>query len=239
MPGTRSTRSLLAVTTTLLIGVLAVSACSKKKDKATPTPSSLPAGSTLLADSANAMRDVQSVHFKLTANGAIEGLTLHSAEGDLKRNGDAKGSATIDEGGAIISLEFVIVGPTIYIKGPTGGFQGIPLSLASSVYDPSAILDPDRGITKVLTSASSPEALALEKVNGADAYKVKFNPDIAALSTLVPGATIGSTATVWVDATTKRCVKGEFVWPAAGSNAGGTVTIEFSDFDKPVDISAP
>jgi lipoprotein LprG len=228
------------LTTTLLVAVLAVSGCSKKKkDDNSPPPSSLPAGATLLSESAEAMRNVQSVHFKLTANGSIQGLQLHSAEGDLKRDGDAKGNATLDEGGAIVSIEFVIVGPTIYIKGPTGGYQSVPLALASTVYDPSAILDPDRGITKVLTSASNPETKAKEQVNGADAYKVSFTPDIAALATLVPGATIGSTATVWVDAATKRCVKGTFDWPASGGNAGGTVTIEFSDFDEPIDVSPP
>jgi lipoprotein LprG len=236
MPRTRSTRALYAFTAALLAGALALTGCKDKKDSTLPNDA--PDGATLLSESATAMENVQSVHFTLTANGSINGLQLHSAEGDLKKSGDAKGSATVDEG-ALISLEFVIIGETIYLKGPTGGYQSLPLALASTVYDPSAILDPDRGVVKLLRTATNAKTVAKEQVAGADAYKVTFTPDITALGALVPGATAGSTATVWVDAATKRTVKGEFVWPAAGGNAGGTVTITFSDFDKPVDISAP
>ena len=41
------------------------------------------------------------------------------------------GTATVEQFGATVSLEFVIVGDSLYLKGPTGGFQKLPLSLAS------------------------------------------------------------------------------------------------------------
>lgn len=237
MSRSRSTRALFAFTAAVLVTTLALSACTKKK-KDNTLPSDAPAGATLLSESATAMRDVQTVHFALTATGQLSGLSLHSAEGDLLKSGDAKGSAIVNQG-ALVSLEFVIVGATIYLKGPTGGYQSLPLALASTIYDPSAILDPERGVVKLLSSATNAQTVAKDQINGADAYKVTFTPDITALGALVPGATAGSTAAVWVDAANKRTVKGEFALPASGSAAGATVVITFSDFDKPVTVSAP
>ena len=50
----------------------------------------------------------------------------------------------------------MLVGGELYIKGLTGGFTKVPAALAGSVYDPSAILDPDKGVAKVLSSVQNP-----------------------------------------------------------------------------------
>ena len=52
----------------------------------------------------------------------------------------------------------MLVGGKLYLKGATGGFAEVPAALAGSVYDPSAILDPDKGVAKVLASVTEPDA---------------------------------------------------------------------------------
>src|SRR5581483_1287181 len=139
--------SILALTVT---GSL--TGCSKKK-----SPTSLPAGTQLMADGATAMSNVQSAHFVLTVDGQINGLALSRAEGDLTKEGKAKGTATIDSSGIKVEAAFVIVDQSLYLKLATGGYQKLPLAVAATVYDPSAILDPNRGVAQLLRTAKNPK----------------------------------------------------------------------------------
>lgn len=232
----RTSRALAALTAL----TLALTGCTaKKKDDPAPPGGDLPAAEQLVASAALAMAGVKTVHFTLDVNGKIAGLTLKHAEGDLTREGAAKGKATIAQFGATVEGEFVIVDKKLYLKGPTGGFQELPLAAASTLYDPSAILDPARGVAKLLSAARNPKVLGTEKVDGADAYKVGLDTDPVSLSAIIPGATEGITAVLWLDSATKKLVKGEFTVPASGDDTGGTVVATFTKYDDPVTVSAP
>jgi lipoprotein LprG len=203
------------------------------------TTTDLPPASQLLAASVVAVKDVKSVHFTLDVQGTVGDIAVHHADGVLTRSGDAKGTATVEQLGATVEVQFVVVGDKLYVKGPTGGFQQLPLSLASSVYDPSAILDPDRGMAKLLGSVSNARTEAKEQVGGKDAYRVAVTPAPGSMNALVPGLPDNVTGKIWLAADAKRPVKGEFTVPGSASDKGGTVTITFTDYDAPVTISAP
>jgi lipoprotein LprG len=221
----------------LLILLLAgLAACSGKRDQAN---ANLPAGDSLLKESAAAMREVKTVTFAIEADGTIGGLALRRANGQLTKEGSAKGNAQIGSGAASLQLDFVVVGDTFYLKGLTGGWQKVPLATASSVYDPSAILDPDRGIAKVLSTASDGRTEAKEKVGTVETYRVAAKLDPAALSAVVPGVGDGVTGKLWIAADNKRLTKATFVVPATDGNDPVNVTVTFSDFDASVNISAP
>jgi lipoprotein LprG len=164
---------------------------------------------------------------------------VHHAEGSLTKDGAAKGTATIDELGATVEVQFIVVDKKLFLKGPTGGFQEIPSAMAASVYDPSAILDPDRGVSKLLTVIKDAHTEAKESVNGQDAYRIAVKPAPGSLDTLIPGIGDNVTGKLWIAADSKRVVKAEFTVPANGSDKGGTITLTFSDYDAPVSISAP
>jgi lipoprotein LprG len=223
----------------LLAALVAVTSCTNSTDKKTDeSTGSLPDGATLLSESATAMRDIKTAKFLITADGAISGLSLRRAEGTLTREGDAEGTAQIEQSGTSVDLTFVIVGDKIYIKGPTGGYQELPLSLASSVYDPSAILDPDQGIAKVLSTATDAKTEAGEAVDGTDAWRVALTANGADLAKIIPGVTGNPPGKVWLGKEDKRLHKAVFTLPAEGG-ATGTVTVTFQQFDAPADIKAP
>lgn len=211
-------------------------ACTPDKDgngAGEATAASLPAGETLVKESAAAMREIKTAQFLITADGEIAGLSLRRAEGTLTREGSAKGTAQVEQAGSLVELEFVIVGDKLYLKGATGGYQTLPLTLAATVYDPSAILDPDRGITKVLETATGATTEASEPVDGKDAWRVAVNTTGTALAALIPGSTGNITAKLWIADADKRLLKATFTM------SGGTVTVTFKEFDAPVTISAP
>jgi lipoprotein LprG len=229
-------RTLRAVAALSLFAIV-LTGCSKKNKEA--SPSELPTGTQLMADGAKAMGEVKTVHFTLGVTGKISGLTIHGAEGDLTKEGNAKGKAKIEQLGLIIESEFVMVGKDLYLKGPTGGFQQLPASMAATVYDPSAILDPNRGAPKLLTTAKNPKTEAKEQLDGKEVYRVSFEPDTAALQALVGTQLPGVKGLVWLDAATKRIAKAEFKVPPSGGNPEGTVTVTFTKYDEPVTIVAP
>ena len=228
-------RPLLALLTVLV----ALASCTPDKAKTTAAADTLPAGDTLLKDSAAAMRDIKTAQFLITADGAIAGLSLRRAEGTLTKEGNAKGTAQIDQSGANVELSFVIVGDKIYLKGPTGGYQALPLTLAASVYDPSAILDADRGIAKVLSTATDAKTEASESVDGTAAWRVAATMAGTDLAAVVPGTTGNVPGKAWISTADKRLLKATFTLPDSGDAKGGTVTVTFKEFDAPVTISAP
>ncbi|GAA2371498.1 lipoarabinomannan carrier protein LprG [Catellatospora methionotrophica] len=218
---------------------LTLTGCTSKADEPSTPPADLPAAQTLLLDGAKAMAEVKSAHFVIDVNGKISGLTLKRAEGDLTQQGSAQGSATIEQFGTAIEAKFVIVGSDLYLQGATGGYQKLPLAAAATVYDPSAILDPNRGVAKLLSSVKTATTQAKETVDGKETYKIQVEPDPVALAALIPGVGTGVTGHVWLDATSKQLVKGEFLIPAKGSDPAGTVTVTFTKYNDPVTISAP
>jgi len=225
----------------LLVVLVALTSCTDKKPKTNGNQAAgdLPAGDSLLKDSAAAMRDIKTAKFLITADGAVAGLNLRRAEGTLTKEGNAQGTAQIDQAGLNVELTFVIVGDKIYLKGPTGGYQTLPLALAASVYDPSAILDPDRGIAKVLSTAADPKTEAKEAVDGKDAWRVAAKMSANDLVTIVPGVTGAVPGKLWISTSDKRLLKAAFTVPDVGDTKGGTVTVTFKEFDAPATISAP
>jgi lipoprotein LprG len=217
-----------------LFAVLAALASCNDKPKAADAPAAkLPAGDTLLKESAAAMAEIKTAQFLITSDGTVAGISLRRAEGTLTREGQAKGTAQLDQSGSTVELTFVIVGDKIYVKGPTGGYQTFPLQLAATVYDPSAILDPDRGIAKVLSTATGSTTEAAEQVDGKDAWRVATTADATALATVIPGVKGTVPGKVWISQSDKRLLK------AAFTLTGGTVTVTFKEFDAPATISAP
>jgi lipoprotein LprG len=234
----RSAKSLLIVASLALV-TGALGACHKDATTATTAATgSLPAGKDLLTQAQTAMGNVQTVHFTVDIDGTLKSVPLQKADGVLTKAGDAKGTATISELGATIEADFVLVGDSFYLKALTGGYQKMDASSATKVYDPSAILDPNLGVPKLLATAQNPKTVGQTTINGKTAYQVNLTPDPATLKALIPGADAGTTGSVWIDKDSNRVVKGVFTIPStAGKTATATVTLD--NYDAPVTISAP
>jgi lipoprotein LprG len=199
-------------------------------------------GAALLRDSANAMKDVKSAHFTLKVNGSINGLSVHSAQGDLTKEGGpsgaAKGTVNMELLGNLFEGEFVLVEDSIYIKGPTGGYQQLPAALVSAVYDPSAILNPDKGIAKVLASVQNPKFEGTETVDGQATNKVSGRAAKDVVSSIVPGVDSDVDITFWLRQDNKQPMKAEAKLPGSDGKTA-SVEVTLSDVDKPVKITKP
>jgi lipoprotein LprG len=213
--------------------LLALVACTSSGSSGSPTAAT-PTPAELLASSSTAMAEVSSAHFALTVAGDLPSITVQQAQGDLTAAGDAKGTASIVQFGQLIEAEFVLVGGQLYLKGPTGGFNQVPAALAGSVYDPAAILNPDKGVAKVLGSVTNP---AITGTDGSD-WVVTGTVPAEVAGGLVPGLNTD--------------VDGQFTIAMSGAQLSGavftldgadgqpaTVTVDLSELNTPVSITAP
>ena len=237
MPGRRTivTAALLA-----LVALAGAGGCSDDKDKpAAKSGGDLPAGDGLLRESATAMKAVETVKFTIEITGKPGGVPLRKVEGQFAKAGNAKGKVQLDQAGTLSELEYVVIGTTAYIKGPTGGWQSVPLSVASSVYDPSAILDPERGIAKLIQTASGGKTEAQEEADGVDAYRVAAGFGSTVVSALVPGFGAGASGQVWIGTKDKLPVRIKLQMPATEGGEASTVLVNLTDYNAPASISAP
>ena len=220
----------------LLVLLVAVSGCSGSSG--TPTAASTtappPTASEILAASATAMAEVTSAAFNLTVDGQLPSVTVQSAKGVLNADGDAQGTAAIVQFGQLIEVEFVLAGGQLYIKGVTGGFTQVPASLAGSVYDPSAILDPTRGVAKVISSVQSPTIAGSE----GDSWLISGSVPADVAAGLVPGITDDVSGLFTISKGSSELTSADLTLDGADGKPA-TVKVELSAFNEPVSISPP
>jgi lipoprotein LprG len=235
-----ATRARLLTGVTAVLGallVLALAACGASG----PTAPPLPPGPQLLSGAATAMAGVTSASVNLQVDPALMEVPVRSATGKLTTTGEATGTATLNQGGASSEVRFVITRGILFLQGPTGRYQRIPLAFAASIFDPTALLSADRGVPALLRTAQNGVTEAEDAVNGAPAYRVRtaLNPDLVA--SVVPGLSGATSGLVWIDKASSRLVKAQLDVPTDGKPGGPTVpvTVTLSDFNAPVSIQPP
>ncbi|WP_030145139.1 LppX_LprAFG lipoprotein [Spirillospora albida] len=184
--------------------------------------------------SATAMGNLKSVGFTVSSDGTTP-IMVKGADMKLLRGGDAQGTLTIERSGQNVEMKVVALGPVIYLNPGTGGWQRLPKALAAGTYDPSAVLDPERGIAKLLGSVTGPRAEAEEKVNGKETYRVGVTLPKDRIAGLVPGIDSDLRGRLWVNKADNRLVKVRGQFP----DGKGAVVIDCTEFDVPYKISAP
>jgi lipoprotein LprG len=226
--------AVLACTATVTMG--ATTACSSEEPA-----DDLPDGAGLLEDAAATTAEIESAHFTLTVNGEVPGLDVRSAEGDLTREGGgggaAQGTVAMNLLGQLFEGEFVLVEDSVWIKGPTGDYQELPASMVRNLYDPGAILDPERGVANVLSNVQDPATDGTEDVAGVATYRVKGKASRDVVANLVPGVDSDVEITFWLSQEDgHQPVKASVAVPADGNP---TVDVTLSDIGKQVDITPP
>jgi lipoprotein LprG len=229
LPGTANLRLAAALFVAFVFAL--ITSCSSGTAN---NQQALPDGNRLLADSAAAMKAVNTTHFTISAQGDVPGVSLRYADGQLTEQGKAKGIARIQEDGRVVQHDFVITGDTLYLRDPaSGNYQKLPTAVTGVMYNPTVILNPDKGIPAVLASAKNATTKAREMIARVDTYKVQATFPRESLSTLVPGITEETTGTLWIATQGSRLVEAQF------RLGNGLVSAHFADYDAPVTINAP
>jgi hypothetical protein len=221
-------------------------ACTSKDNT---DPSTWPDGTELVAASSEVMGTLTSVHLRVDLEPPLgSNPAIKRADLDLTNAGDTKGDLEIQpQGGAMTSLKLITLGATaadpdgksyIYLTG-TGWIE---YAILSETYDTAALLRPGQGLSAQLSTATEAKTVGSEKIDGVDSWKVSVTFDNKTIEALVP-AELGDhvlTGEVWLAKDSHYMVKAAVHVPAnAGVNPASEVTLTLSNFNQPVEISAP
>ncbi len=201
---------------------------------ATVPTATVPTAAQLLTAAATAMAGLTSAHFTLTVRGKLPELKVQGAQGDLTSVGDARGTAKMTEFEQLVEVDFVVVGKVLYLKGPTGGFTKLPAALAGEVYDPTAILQADKGVAAVLRHVITPG----KPTPVGSSYTITGTVPKATAAALVPGITSDAMGTFTIDKASSR-LTGVVLHLAGSDGKPAAVDLALSDFNKAVTVSAP
>jgi lipoprotein LprG len=228
------------VATVLAVSLATVAAaCSSSGGSDGSSTAPLPAASGLLQASARAMQDVHSARFDLSGKGSIAGVEVDSAQGTVTSDGRAQGTVKIVQNGALAELQLVVVGGDIYIKGPTGRFAKLPAAAAGATFDPSQILNPDRGLGLLLKFATEGTSVGEEDVGGVATYRVEAELDGSLVSHLMPLPAANKVPGIlWIAKDGSQLVQIMVNAPQAGGKTA-QLTLHLSDFGLSVNITPP
>ena len=220
--------------TVLTAGTLALAVAGCAGETADPAE--------LLAEATTVLADTTSAHFVLTSEGVPEGgAALLGGEGDVVRPDGFAGDLDVALAGASASVEVISVDGVLYAQLPfASGFTETDPALIG-IADPGAFLAPDGGVTRLLAEASNPVAEGEERLGETVVQRVavELPPDVVADVLAAADGADPFEAVLAIDPETAQlrsaAITGEFLGPDVES----TYTIELSDYDEPIEISAP
>ncbi|GAA1969464.1 LppX_LprAFG lipoprotein [Amycolatopsis minnesotensis] len=174
----------------LSLGLLG--ACSASPDTSGP----LPGGTELTGSAAEALKNLRSTHFRLGVSGTIPGLPIRSIEGAANRDGTGAGHADVQESAEKFDdVTYTVASGVAKVSGKTT----LPRTLdVPAEYDPATLLDPGKGLRRVLLAATAVTTEASEPLDKVGAYRLTGKLAGPVISGLIPGITADVDVKFWV-----------------------------------------
>lgn len=196
-----------------------------------------------LADSAEAMKGLQSFHFvyevtKPEDAPRPEGLEIARIVGDVIADGNMQATIDLLQNGVPLQIEFVAAGETHYVQDPTSQkWQSMP-----AAFSPIGTLNLNTGAIQILERIADPEYVGTEDIGGVRTHHIKGQVAAAEVAAIA-----GSTTTdepfegdVWIGADDGLVRRILVLGSATASEPAGTLrTIDLSAFDEPLEIVPP
>jgi hypothetical protein len=200
---------------------------------------------TILESTARRLDAVKSVHFTVAIEGAAfidtERTTqLRSANGDIVPPDQMQTKLTASLASVNFDVSLVAIGSDRYMTNPITGQWG-PAE-AGFDYSPTVLFDKQQGLSTVLGKLRDVEQLAVEKVNGVDAYHLRGKADRATIEPLTSGAIDGDPIGVefWIAKDSFNLIKLILTEPQTPDKPQPAVwTLTFDKYDAPVTITKP
>jgi lipoprotein LprG len=212
----------------------------------TPVPTPTPTPAEISAQVGQATQASPSFHFEIALSGkpvfadSSNMFAVSSIVGDLKRPDGVLATLKVSAGGGVSEIKSVSLAGKQYITNPiTLAWQCLP---PGATFDPAILFDPNKGFERLLQQEFQNVALVgIEEVAGTPSYHLRGTLPGAALKEISGGLLGAGDAKVdlWADTATKRASKLVLVDSATDAANPTTWTIEFSEYEKAVDVREP
>lgn len=196
----------------------------------------------LLAKAKKTLDDTQSLHFVLSSSGAPStGTVLTGGYGDIARPSSFAGTLKVQVSGASVNLKVVSVNGKVYAQLPFASSFSLIDPKTFGFGDPGALLDPQTGISQLLTKAQNPKLGAKKRVNGEVVQEVTADLPGQLVADLLtskdPSKPVHATFSIATDSGQLR--RAALTGPFFTADADGTYTLDLSNFGEHVTITAP
>jgi hypothetical protein len=195
----------------------------------------------LLDQARTTLDETQTVHFVLTSDGAPgTGTLLLGGEGDVARPASFAGVLHVQAAGSSLDLPVVSVDGTVYAQIPfTEGYSVVdPADYGFG--DPGALLDPDTGISSLLSAAEDAELGDERRVAGEVVREVTVSIPgervEEVLTSADPSRPVAARMSIASDS--GQLLRAELTGPFFSAD-DSTFILELSDYGADVEITAP
>jgi lipoprotein LprG len=162
-------------------------------------------------------------------------------EGDIARPASFSGTLSVTALGGAIDVDVVSVDGTVYAQLPFAQGFSVVDPAQFGVGDPGALLDPDTGISQLLTGAQDAQLGEEKRVDGEVVREVTASipGDLVeqVLTSQDPAQEVRARMSIATGSGQLRRV--ELTGPFFTADQDGTYTLALSDFGADVEITAP
>jgi LppX_LprAFG lipoprotein len=196
----------------------------------------------LLAQAKRTLDGTESLHFVLDSEGAPDtGTELVGGEGDIARPASFEGTLQVLALGSTLDLAVVSVDGTVYAQLPfTSGYSVVDPG-QFGFGDPGALIDPETGISQLLSEAEDAELGEERRVDGEVVREVTADLPGDLVEQLLtsedPSRPVQARFSIAVDS--GELLRAELTGPFFSAEDDATYTLELSDFGADVEITAP
>jgi LppX_LprAFG lipoprotein len=200
------------------------------------------AAPALLAKARQTINAASAAHFTVSSTRLpSSGTTLKSGTGDLARPGELRGTFQIAIDGLPTNISIIETGGKFYVKLPFASSYQITSPSKFGFGDPAQLIDPNTGVSRLLTQISGPKVTGKTRVNGEVLENIsgtvpgsdvtEFLPDVAPSQPvqLVLGINPSSAQVRQVQVT----------GPFAQATTQSTYLVTLTDYNEAVTITAP
>jgi hypothetical protein len=196
----------------------------------------------LLAKAKTTLDSTKTVHFVLSSTGAPStGTLLTGGNGDIARPSSFGGTLKVQAAGSTVDLKVVSVGGTVYAQLPFAQTYSVIDPAAFGFGDPGKLLDPQTGISQLLTKATNAELGDEKRVGGEVVREVTADLPGQLVADLLtskdPSKTVKATFLIATESGQLR--RATLTGPFFSADQSGTYTLELSGFGADVTITAP
>lgn len=208
----------------------------------TPPSVDLKNGAALLEQTSQVTEMMHTVHIVMNVDKNVQGVPVQTLTGNVTNQPTvaAQGDGRFRIGQDYVEVKFVVVDGTLYAQLAGASYKNF--GQAQKIYDPAVILNKDLGLGHLLQSVQNPAVSGDEALAGTPTVKITGTVDSTVVDKIVPSksqdggpATSGSLPiTVWVTtASPHNLVQAQITM------GKGNVTLQTSDWQKPVTITKP
>lgn len=197
----------------------------------------------LLRDAKRGVDSAASMHFTLSsANVAGTGTLISGGQGVAKRPDGFAGSLVVTISGFTVTVDVVSVGGVFYARTPlgSGGYDKTDPS-KYGFGDPGQWLDPNNGLSSLLSVCASPVDRDGDRLNGEQLDEVACAMPGARVAALLTSADPSQPvqATIGVDSTTHQLRRVVMVGPFFDKAHPSTFTVVLDNYGQNVSITPP